>query len=260
MQGVAEGVRMTAVDVGKGDCILVQTGGSSVLIDTGYEATSGKVVSYLRGQGISRIDYLVVTHYDRDHVGGLRAIGEAFEIGTVFLPGYQGADKNYRKAMAAVGDLGLPAQQVTEDRVLQIGGARFCVMPSTVTFVPDAKGDEGNDDDLSLVSTLTYGDDSYLFAGDLEHAGVAAYLERGLGHFDVLKVPDHGSKQDNAGDFVSSVQPKLAIVTDGADEPASKKILKLLESTGAEVYRTSVCGTVVVESAGAGSYTVSVEQ
>ena len=89
MQSGAEGVRMTTMDVGKGDCILVQAGASSVLIDTGYENTSSKVVSYLRGQGVSRIDYLVVTHYDRDHVGGLRAIGEAFDIGAVLLPGYQ---------------------------------------------------------------------------------------------------------------------------------------------------------------------------
>ena len=260
MQSGAEGVRMTTMDVGKGDCILVQAGASSVLIDTGYENTSSKVVSYLRGQGVSRIDYLVITHYDRDHVGGLRAIGEAFDIGAVLLPGYQGADKNYRKAMAAIDDLRLPAQQVTEERVLEVGGARFCIMPSTVAFVPDAKGDEGNDDDLSLVSTLTYGDDSYLFAGDLEYAGVAAYLKRGLGRFDVLKVPDHGHKHDNTGDFIKSVQPKLAIVTDGADEPANKKILKLLESGGAEVYRTGSRGTIVVESAGAGSYTVSVEK
>ena len=91
-------------------------------------------------------------------------------------------------------------------------------------------------------------------------ARLSAYLERGLGHFDVLKVPDHGHKHDNTGDFISSVQPKLAIVTDGADEPASKKTLKLLESAGAEVYRTGACGTIVVQSAGAGSYTVSVEQ
>ena len=260
MQSGAEGVRMTTMDVGKGDCILVQAGASSVLIDTGYENTSSKVVSYLRGQGVSRIDYLVVTHYDRDHVGGLRAIGEAFDIGAVLLPGYQGADKNYRKAMAAIDDLRLPAQQVTEERVLEVGGARFCIMSSTVAFVPDMKGDEGNDDDLSLVSTLTYGDDSYLFAGDLEYAGVAAYLKRGLGRFNVLKVPDHGHKHDNTGDFIKSVQPKLAIVTDGADEPANKKILKLLESGGAEVYRTGLCGTIVVESAGAGSYMVSVEK
>ena len=260
MQGVAEGVRVTAVDVGKGDCILVQAGGSSVLIDTGYEATSGKVVSYLRGRGVPRIDCVVLTHYDRDHVGGLRAVGEAFEVGAVLLPGYQGADKNYRKAMAAVDDLGLPAQRVTEERVFELGGAQLRILPSTVAFVADAKGDEGNDDDLSLVSTLTYGDDSYLFAGDLEHEGIAAYLKRGLGRFDVLKVPDHGNKQDNTGDFVSAVQPKVAIVTDGADDPASKKVLKLLEGAGAKVYRTGLCGTVVVESAGAGSYTVSAEK
>ena len=102
MQGTSEGIRVTVVDVGKGDCILVQAGGSSVLIDTGYDATSGKVVSYLREQGVNRLDYLVITHYDRDHVGGLRGVGSAFDIGTVFLPGYRGGDKNYAKAMATI--------------------------------------------------------------------------------------------------------------------------------------------------------------
>ena len=257
MQGASEGICVTVVDVGKGDCILVQAGGSSVLIDTGYDATSDKVVSYLREQGVSRLDYLVITHYDRDHVGGLRGVGSAFDIGMVFLPGYRGGDKNYTKAMATVDDLRLPVQLVTENRMLEFGGASFIILPSTLSYIPNAKGNEGNDDDLSLVATLTYGDDSYLFAGDLENEGVAAYLQRGMGAYDVLKVPDHGKKCGNADEFLASVQPKIAIVTDAADDPADKKILKLLEKSGVDTYRTSADGTIVVQSSGAGSYSVS---
>lgn len=258
-QGSLAGVRVTAIDVGKGDCILVQTGDSSMLIDTGYESTAEKVVSYLRNQGVSRLDCLVITHYDKDHVGGIRTVGEAFDIDVVYLPGYQGADKNYRNAMAAVDELKLPAQQVVSEQEITLGGALLSILPSRVAFVPDAKGDEGNDDDLSLVTTLAFGDDSYLFAGDLEKDGIDAYLDRGLGHFDVLKMPDHGKKCGSTDEFLEDVQPNIVIVTDAVDDSADKKTLRLLNACGADVYRTSDCGTVVVESSGTGSYSVSTQ-
>ena len=141
--------------------------------------------------------------------------------------------------------------------MLELGGAHFIILPSPLTYIPNAKGNEGNDDDLSLVATLTYGDDSYLFAGDLENEGVAAYLQRGMDSYDVLKVPDHGKKCANADEFLASGRPKIAIVTDAADDPADKKILKLLEKSGVDTYRTSADGTIVVQSSGAGSYSVS---
>ena len=256
VQNTSDGVRVSVIDVGKGDCILVQAGGSSVLIDTGYDNTSSEVVSYLRNQGVERLDCLVITHYDKDHVGGLRAIGKAFGIDAVYLPGYEGADKNYRATKATVNDLGLPAQRVTQKQVLAFGDASFTIYPSSLVYIPDAKGNEGNDDDLSLVTTLAFGEDSYLFAGDLEKDGIAAYLKSGLGRFDVLKMPDHGQKCGNTDEFLSDVQPKITIITDSAADPADKKTLKLLNSCSAETYRTSDSGTVVVESAGTGKYSV----
>ena len=68
-------VRVSFIDVGKGDCILLQSGQSAALIDTGYDRTSNGVLSFLRGRGVDRLEFLIITHYDRDHVGGIRAIG-----------------------------------------------------------------------------------------------------------------------------------------------------------------------------------------
>lgn len=255
-QNTSDSVRVSVIDVGKGDCILVQAGGSTALIDTGYDNTSGEVLSYLRNQGVTRLDCLVITHYDKDHVGGLRAIGKAFNIGAVYLPGYEGADKNYRATKATVNDLGLPAQQVTQKQVLAFGNASFTIYPSNLVYISDAKGNEGNDDDLSLVTTLVFGEDSYLFAGDLEKEGIAAFLKSGLGRFDVLKVPDHGQKSSNTGKLLEDVQPKVALITDSAADSADKKTLKLLAGCGADTYRTSERGTVVIESVGTGSYSV----
>ncbi len=253
----AASLRVSYIDVGKGDCMLIQEGDTAVLIDTGYENTSDTVVSYLREVGVEQLSCAVLTHYDKDHVGGLLGIGRAIPLNAVYLPGYEGADKPYRMAMDAVDSLGVPAQRVTEELHLAVGAAELVILPSSLTYVANANGDEGNDNDLSLVATLTLGRDSYLFAGDLEKEGIEAYLEAGRGTFDVLKMPHHGQKSGNTDELLESVQPQVVIITDGSDDPADKKTLKLLQKAGITTYCTSSDGTIVVRSDGAGSYEVS---
>lgn len=254
---LASSLRVSFIDVGKGDCTLVQAGDASVLIDTGYENTAGDVLSHLRTQGVSHLDAMVITHYDRDHIGGIRAIGEGVDVGTVYLPGYEGADKNYRSCTSAVKALGAPTRQVTKELALDLGNARLAVFPSGVVYKPGTGGGEGNDNDASLVATLINGRDSYLFAGDLEEDGIAAYLKAKRGQFDVVKMPHHGRRSSNTADFLDEVQPQIAVITDAEKDPANKKVLKLLDSAGVETYRTSTNGTVVVESTGNGTYSAS---
>lgn len=252
--GSANSTSVSFIDVGKGDCILVQAGGLAILIDAGYEETSGGVLSHLRHRGVDRLECLIITHYDRDHVGGVRDVGNALEVGMVYLPGYEGSDNNYRRLMAAVEDLGLDARPVTEELRMALGDATLSVFPSKVAYVPGKKGEEGNDNDVSLVASLIYGDDSYLFTGDLEKEGIEAFLEGRHGSFDVLKMPHHGQKSSLTDELVDDVRPKIAIITDSEDDPADKKTLKLLEEAGVDVYRTSTSGTIVVQSDGTARY------
>lgn len=253
----AVGGRASFIDVGKGDCILLQAGGSAALIDTGYENTSERVLSCLRSGGVERLEFVIITHYDRDHIGGVRAIGAALEVGMVYLPAYEGADKRYRSLMSAIADRGLATRRVAETLSLKLGDALLTVYPSGVEYIPDAKGDEGNDNDLSLVTSLTCGGGTFLFAGDLEEDGIEDYLRAGRGRFDVLKVPCHGKKCPCTDELFDEVRPEIAVITDSPDDPADKKTLKLLAEVGANVYRTSMDGTIVVESDGAGGYAVS---
>ena len=257
MQAASDGIRVSVIDVGKGDCILVRVAGSAALIDTGYDDTVDDVVSYLRKQGVEQLAFMLITHYDKDHIGGIRAIGQAFPVAAVYLPGYVGGDKQYRSATADVAKLGAPTQTVTQEVALTLGDARFTIFPTTLTYDPHAAGDEGNDNDLSLVATLVHKNDSFLFAGDLEEAGITAFLERKPAAFDVLKVPHHGEKKANLDELLAVVRPKVAVVTDSQAEPADKKTLKQLRKAGADVYCTSDCGTVEIASNGAGSYRVS---
>ncbi|MBQ9042975.1 MAG: MBL fold metallo-hydrolase [Eggerthellaceae bacterium] len=255
--GTMDGVRVSFIDVGKGDCILVQAGGSAALIDTGYDSTSDEVLSYLSDLGVSRLDWVVLTHYDQDHVGGLRAIGEKLDIGTVFLPGYVGKDKNYKTAMSAIEGLGLATQLVTERLHLKLGDYDFDLFPPGVEYDPGSKGEEGNDNDCSLVASLTGDGASFLFAGDLEEDGIAAYLEDDHGRFDVVKMPHHGRKASLTDEFLEDVRPQIAIITDSKDDPADKKTLKMLDAIDAEAYRTGTYGTITVQCDGTGGYSVS---
>ena len=255
--GEGRAVRVSFIDVGKGDCILLQSGQSAALIDTGYDRTSERVLSFLRERGVEHLDFLIITHYDRDHVGGVCAIGSSVTIDMVYLPAYEGVDKNYRSLMSTIGDLGLTTRKVDEVLPIKLGGVLLSVHPSGVAFVPDAKGDEGNDNDLSLVTSLASGGDTFIFTGDLEEDGVEAYLGAGYGQFDVLKVPCHGEKCSNIEELLEDAQPRIAIITDSMDDPAAKKTLKLLTERGIGVYRTSVAGTIVVQGDGAGNYAVS---
>jgi len=250
-------IRVSFIDVGKGDCILLQLGEAAALIDTGYEQTAEKVVSYLREQGVCNLEFVLISHYDRDHIGGIRAIGSAFPVGLVYLPDYVGADKNYRALAKAIGDLGLPTQRVSTPLSSNIGDALLALYPSPVEYAPDASGGEGNDNDLSLAASLTSGEGSYLFAGDLEEEGIAAFLEGGHGQFDVLKMPHHGEKSSCLDELLDEVRPRLAVITDSSDEPADKKTLKQLGKADIDVYRTSEFATIVVMEDGAGGYSVS---
>lgn len=259
MQLTEQRTRVTVLDVGKGDCILIETGSSSVLIDTGYRDTAGEVLSCLADRGIGRLDALVITHYDKDHIGGLRAVAEALDVDVTYLPGYEGADKNYDATMKVVDELDLASRPVTDEVVCELGEARLTIYPAGVDYVPGSRGDEGNDNDASLVVALRCGDDSYLFAGDLEEEGIDAYLQAGVGSSDVLKMPHHGEKADNIDELLDDVQPQIALITDGASDPADKKTLKALKKHDVDTYQTSVDGTIVVESDGTGSYEVTTD-
>lgn len=245
------------IDVGKGDCILVQVGATAALIDTGYEDTAGDVLSYLRGRGVSHLDAVILTHYDKDHVGGVRSIGESVSIDAIYLPGYEGGDKNYCSCISAVKALGVQTRRVTKELTVDVGGAHLTVFPSGVTYELRASDDEGNDNDASLVVTLTEGRSSFLFAGDLEEEGIGAYLKANRGRFDVLKMPHHGRRSPNTLDLIEDVRPQIAVITDAKKDSADKKTLKLLNSADVEVWRTSIDGTIIVESDGAGDYSVS---
>ena len=243
-------------DVGKGDCILVSMGDSHILIDAGYEETSDKMVGELRTLGVDALDAMIVTHYDKDHVGGAAEIAQEIPVGTFYLPDYVGDADKCGDLLDMIRKEGLEAVRVSEDTSFSLQDAEVRVGAALVSYDPAEK----NDNDASLIVEIIYGEDEWLLPGDIERDAIEVWLEGRQETFDVLKLPHHGKKEKNTKDLIESGQPEIAVITDSEEEDASKKVLKGLEEEGAAVYRSSVNGTIVISGNGAEDYQVTTEK
>ena len=242
---------VAVLQVGKADAIVIHTENRAMLIDTGESDDGGKVLNYLNRQGISRVDYMLITHYDRDHVGGADRILQYTEVGEIIRPDYVGEREEYDTFIADIQELGIT------DRVMSAGAAdiTFMLDDVQVTVNAFAKTTYTNasgvvqDNNFSLVTRLHHGNQVLLFTGDCEDDRLAELIAGDADwSADWLKVPYHGNATKLTAAFVNKVNPSYAVICDSAKNPADGDTLKALAS--AKVYETKD-GTVITVSDGA---------
>jgi len=247
------------IDVGKGDCILLEKDGEYMLIDTGYDATATSVLYYLQSYGVERLESMIITHYDKDHVGGAYYLAQNLEIGRIYLPAYEGSSKAYNNLMSVIDEKGIVYTRVTEDQTFSDLALLITIYASGVEYEAGSDEEEGNDNDCSLVVSVVYGKDSYLFAGDIEKDGIKSYLSEHSETYDILKIPHHGKNAKNSETFITTVSPIVAVITDSVDEPADEAVLDVLDNYSIAYYQSSVKGDITITSNGTGEYEVLTE-
>ncbi len=239
-----EPLEVAFLDVGKGDCVVLSFQEHTVMIDAGYDETSEKVLSYLSEKGIDEVDDLIVTHFDKDHAGGVPDILSNVVVDRVLSPDYEGAKKTYDAYLEAVEGWDGTEERVSGDLTFEVGKAMFEIFPSRVVYDPEEK----NDNDMSLVVRLTNGTETFLFMGDAEEEELDHYLSVHKDRADVIKMPHHGKKEDNSDDLLDTVMPQKAVITDSAGDPAQEKLLKLLRERGIEYHTTASEGDIIIHS------------
>ena len=228
------GIRITFFDVGKGDAILIETKRHNVLVDSGYDDTSEIILDYLADREIKRLDYMILTHFDKDHVGGADKILEAVEVDQVLQPDYESDSEQYLQYQKTMKDKDMQAHLVVKTERLALDGADFLIYP------PQQAEYETEDNNFSLVISMKYESRSFLFAGDCEEERLEELLEQAefsLSH-DVLKVPHHGREEKNTVEFLSAVSPGIAVFTCPKDMPVKEDICEALKKLGAKIYLT----------------------
>lgn len=237
------------LNVGQGLSILVQTDGKNLLYDGGGREAASFVVSYLEDQGVERLDYLISSHYDEDHLSGLVGCLNRFETGTVIGSDYVHESKLYQSFMDAVAKKGLEVQHPAVGTTYLLGDASFEVLaPGTVSST-----DSNNN---SVAIRLVNDEDSFLFTGDAEYASEKEMCASGMDlNCDVLVLGHHGSATSSSWDFLAQTVPTYAVISCGLNNSyghPNAETMEKMESMDIEIFRTDLQGTIVASSSGSG--------
>ncbi|HIQ88179.1 MAG TPA: MBL fold metallo-hydrolase [Candidatus Scatomorpha gallistercoris] len=245
-----EGVYVTFIDVGQGDSTLAYCEGETLLIDAGVPGQGEVVASYLDSIGVTQLDYVVCTHAHEDHCGGLDYILENYEVGMLFAP-YTEFDSSgtFTRFEDTAAELGL-AITVPEP------GSEFTLGSAVFEFIGPVDDWDGDVNDSSLVVRLDYGDDSFLFTGDIgaEPLLDCAYVGGYSLNCDVLKLGHHGSSTSTDEEVLRLTSPEVAVASCGLDNSYGHphdEVVELCDERGILLLRTDRDGDITLHSDGA---------
>lgn len=235
------------LDVEQGLAILVQSDGKNLVYDGGDRGTSSYVVAYLKKQGVEKIDYLISSHYDSDHVYGLIGCLSAFKVKNVISSDYEHDSQTYTKFINAVESAGLKCQHPEVGTEIKFGTGSFTVLgPASI--------DKNDSNSNSVVIKLTNGENSFIFTGDAESSSEKEMIATGIDlECNVLCLAHHGSATATSWDFLQATVPEYAVISCGAGNSYGhphEEVMERLESMEIELFRTDLQGEVVAISDG----------
>ncbi len=253
------GFAFTMLDVGQGDGLFLRTkDGTTCLIDGGSsdvkEVGRYRILPFLKQQGTKKLDYVIITHTDSDHISGIRELLEqagepgGIRTGTLLLS-EQSAEEEAGKELCELAEKGGTA-------VKTIGAGALLEDKSTrISCLHPARGSSYEDKNAgSLVLRLTYGDFSMLLTGDLEETGERSILENQEElNCSILKAGHHGSRFSTTEEWLAAVRPALALISCGRDNSYGHphaETLERLREAGSQILLTAGQGAVTVHSDG----------
>jgi competence protein ComEC len=240
------GLRVTFLDVGQGDSVLLETPSGRVLVDEG--PPEADVAGQLARLGVRSLSALVLTHPQRDHVGGAAGVLRRLRVGTLLDPGLAATGPEREEAVAAARERRVPVRVVREGDEFRVGGLVLRVL------WPEDGGSPSEDPNLNAVVLLaSFGQMDVLLPADAESDVTARLAVRDI---EVLKVAHHGSEDPGLEEQLRSLRPRVAVISCGRGNdyghPRPETLAALAATPDLAVYRTDVDGRVVVESDGRG--------
>ena len=234
------------IDVGQGDATLVMHGESAMLIDAGDASNGAAVREYIRGRGIEKLEYLVLTHPDSDHIGGAPPVISMYQVDRVFISNFEKDTMTYRKLIEALDAKRYAYATPGVGATHALGGAEFTIL------APDGTYRDSNNSSIALL--LTYGNTSFIFTGDAEERAERDIAANGHDiSADVLHAGHHGSRTSSSAAFLDAVSPSFVVISCGTGNPYGHPHAETLEryrDMGMAVYRTDGQGSIVATSDG----------
>lgn len=231
------------IDVGQGDSIFIQTlEDKRILIDAGDEEAEHTVYSYLKRKGVKKIDILIATHPDTDHIGSMDYIIDKFKISHFYMPDAKTDSEAFYNLLDSCKEKNLKIEYLTKGDVLKIDSSTTMeiLSPSTIT-------DKNNLN--SIVSLLNYKGYEFLFTGDAEKENESEILSScNLPDIEFLKAGHHGSSSSSTDEFIEKLKPEAVAISCGYNNDYGhphRSVLDTFRENGSVVYRTDKNGSLV---------------
>ena len=249
-------VRLFAVNVGKGDALILKAGDWVGLIDAGKPSAMGRVRAALKGLGVEKLNAVFLTHTDDDHAGGLDWLAQSdMPVDNWYAPAmYTGVKEKKHPMILAAALRGQAVQWLQRGDALSLpGGATLRVLAPASLF-------EDKDDNNSLVMMLESGQGKMLLTGDMELPEEAELLGQGDDlRCAVLKVPNHGDDDTTSAEFAKAASARVAVIsTDSQEKPGTPDpgVVRRLEAAGTTVVVTQDAGMGLLVTLEGGEATV----
>lgn len=239
-----DNMRVHYIDVKQGDSTFIEfPNDKTMLIDAGKKEQGSNVVNYIKNLGYNKIDYVVGTHPDADHIGGLATVIESFAIGSIYMPKKSSTTQTYLNLLKVIKNKGLTIHTA-------ISGVNIISLDNLKVDIISPTKEYETSNESSAVIKIVYKKRKFLFMADAttdNEADIKADVES-----DVVKVGHHGSDSSSKEEFVQKTKAKYAVISVGENSYHHPYdiIVKRWENIGAEVLRTDKLGSIVISTDG----------
>lgn len=218
-------LRVVIPATGKSDAVLLQADGFTVLNDTAFYETSRDLQMLLKNSGIERIDLLILSHFDKDHIGGAANILRSFEVERVAMPDYYSGSEYWLDMMSVL-------SECETEQMIITAPADFTFGKLTVHIDAPKQTEYEDENNFSLITEACYGETRLLLTGDALNERLGEYLDelQNGTHFDMIKLPHHGDSFPALQKLIKQISPDYAVITcDKTRSTVDEKTLKTLD-------------------------------
>lgn len=238
------------IDVGQGDCTLIQTSETVILIDAGEAGEADKVINFLKDRDIKKIDCCIATHPHTDHIGGLPDVFEEFDVDTVITTEFSEENEPTTDTYERF----LDSLEYVENIAIAEAGDKYEYGSLKLEILGPLKQYEDLNN-MSIVAKVSYGKTSLMLTGDAETMSENDMLENKTVDYsaDILKLGHHGSSTSTGKAWLKAVNPDVGIISCGEGNEYGhphKETVNKLKQNSIEYYRTDLKGTILFESDG----------
>lgn len=240
--------RIHFINVGQGDCTLIENNDFKILIDSGPNTASEKVISYLKKCNINNLDYVISTHPHEDHIGSMDDIINKFKISKFIMPKATSTEIDYINMMKMLKSKNILVETPNNSTTIQLSPDNL------LSFLWVGDTSDENINNSSLVIKYINKNISLLLTGDAEEAVESRLLSKNAPiDTTLLKVGHHGSYTSSSKEFLRNVSPSISVISCGMGNDfghPSKATLKSLDEVNSKILRTDINGNIIIKTNG----------